>query len=182
MICPGEPQQRSPNAPKFEDRSQEETERQELNARDAAWKMARCIMKLKEKHKTTFFSPSENWCPPSPSTIKPEKKRICCGLWCVDVHDQQKGLEFRCIGNRTTKNWIYFWQWKSSRICQQFYRWESFAMKTETHVSGQTVKNHISSKMVFEYSVIRKTSYQWWFLVYRRVLPQICFLQHPWHV
>ena len=31
-ICPGEPHQRSPNAPKFEDRSQEETE----------WARARC--------------------------------------------------------------------------------------------------------------------------------------------
>ena len=29
-ICPGEPHERSPNAPKFEDRSQEETEWQEL--------------------------------------------------------------------------------------------------------------------------------------------------------
>ena len=29
--------------------------------------------KLKEKHKTTFFSPSENWCLPSPSTPKPEE-------------------------------------------------------------------------------------------------------------
>ena len=29
MICPGEPHQRSPNAPKFEDRSQEEAEWQE---------------------------------------------------------------------------------------------------------------------------------------------------------
>ena len=28
-ICPGEPHQRSPNAPKFEDRSQEETEWEE---------------------------------------------------------------------------------------------------------------------------------------------------------
>ena len=73
---PGEPHQRNPNAPKFEDRSQEETERQELNAREAAWKMARCIMKLKEIHKTTFFSPSENWCLPSPSTIKPEKREF----------------------------------------------------------------------------------------------------------
>ena len=26
MICPGDPHQRNPNAPKFEDRSQEETE------------------------------------------------------------------------------------------------------------------------------------------------------------
>ena len=31
-ICPGEPHQRSPNAPKFEDRSQEETEWQEQGA------------------------------------------------------------------------------------------------------------------------------------------------------
>ena len=29
MIRPGDPQQRNPNAPKFEDRSQEETEWQE---------------------------------------------------------------------------------------------------------------------------------------------------------
>ena len=35
-ICPGEPHKRSPNAPKFEDRSREETEWQELGAREAA--------------------------------------------------------------------------------------------------------------------------------------------------
>ena len=35
-ICPGEPYQRSSNAPKFEDRSQEETEWQEQSAREAA--------------------------------------------------------------------------------------------------------------------------------------------------
>ena len=35
MICPGEPHQRGPNAPKFEDRSQEETEWQEQGAREA---------------------------------------------------------------------------------------------------------------------------------------------------
>ena len=34
--CPGAPHQRSPNAPKFEDRSQEETEWQEQSAREAA--------------------------------------------------------------------------------------------------------------------------------------------------
>ena len=36
--CPGEPHQRSPKAPKFEDRSQEETEWQEQGAREAAWR------------------------------------------------------------------------------------------------------------------------------------------------
>ena len=35
-ICPGEPHQRSAKAPKFEDRSQEETEWQEQGAREAA--------------------------------------------------------------------------------------------------------------------------------------------------
>ena len=35
VICPGDPHQRNPNAPKFEDRSQEETEWQERCAREA---------------------------------------------------------------------------------------------------------------------------------------------------
>ena len=51
MICPGEPHQRNPNASKFEDRSQEETEWQERCAREAAWKLAKIILKLKEKNK-----------------------------------------------------------------------------------------------------------------------------------
>ena len=41
LIYPGEPHQRNPNAPKFEDRSQEETEWQERCAREAAWKLAK---------------------------------------------------------------------------------------------------------------------------------------------
>ena len=74
MICPGDPHQRNPNGPKFEDRSQEETEWQELCAREAAWRLAKNILKLEKKHKTTFFSPSENWCLPAPSTLKPEER------------------------------------------------------------------------------------------------------------
>ena len=46
MICPGEPHQRSPNALKFEDRSQEETEWQEQGAREAAWKLAKSVLKF----------------------------------------------------------------------------------------------------------------------------------------
>ena len=46
-ICPGEPHERSPNAPKFEDRSQEETEWQEHGAREAAWKLAKNVFKIK---------------------------------------------------------------------------------------------------------------------------------------
>ena len=36
MICPGDPHQRNPNVPKFEDRSQEETEWQERCARESS--------------------------------------------------------------------------------------------------------------------------------------------------
>ena len=52
-ICPGETHERSSNAPKFEDRSQEETEWQEQGAHEAAWKLARNVFKLrsiKERH------------------------------------------------------------------------------------------------------------------------------------
>ena len=48
-ICPGEPRQRSPNAPKFEDRSQEKTEWQEQGAREAAWKLAKSVLNLEER-------------------------------------------------------------------------------------------------------------------------------------
>ena len=74
MICPSDPHQRVPNAPKFEDRSQEETEWQERCAREAAWKLAKSVLKLKEKNRAAFFSPSENWCLPVPSTLQPEER------------------------------------------------------------------------------------------------------------
>ena len=45
-VCPGEPHQRSPNAPKFEDRSQEETEWQEQGACAAVWKLAESVLQL----------------------------------------------------------------------------------------------------------------------------------------
>ena len=45
-ICPGEPHERSSKAPNFEDRSQEKTERQEQGAREAAWKLAKNVLKI----------------------------------------------------------------------------------------------------------------------------------------
>ena len=76
MICPGEPHQRDPNAPKFEDRPQEETEWQERWAREAAWRLAKNILKLKGKNKAAFFSPSENWCLPAPSNQNLRKENL----------------------------------------------------------------------------------------------------------
>ena len=86
-VCHGDSHQRSPNAPRFEDRSQEamewqehrsqeETEWQEHWAREAAWRLAKKIQKLKENHKAAFFSPTEQRCLPSPSKIKPEEREF----------------------------------------------------------------------------------------------------------
>ena len=75
-ICPGEPHQRSPNAPKFDDRSQEETEWQEQGAREAAWKLTKRVLKLKEHERATFFSPSENRCLPTPNLIPEEREFV----------------------------------------------------------------------------------------------------------
>ena len=75
MICPSDLHQRNPNAPKFEDRSQEETEWQEQGAREAAWKLTKNLLKLKEHQRATFFSPSENRCLPA-STLKPEEREF----------------------------------------------------------------------------------------------------------
>ena len=75
LICPGEPHQRSPNAPKFEDRSQEETEWQEQGACEAKWKLAKSVLNFKEQERATFFSPSENWCLLA-STLKREKREF----------------------------------------------------------------------------------------------------------
>ena len=75
LTSPSKPHQRNANAPKFEDRSQEETEWQEQGAREAAWRLAKSVVKSKEKNKATFFSPLENGCLPA-STLKPEDREF----------------------------------------------------------------------------------------------------------
>ena len=55
------PHQRSPYAMKFENLSDEETERQQRCVRSKAWNLAKNICKLKKKDKSTFHSPSEEW-------------------------------------------------------------------------------------------------------------------------
>ena len=90
--CPGEPHERSPNAPKFEDRSQEETEWQEQVAREAAWKLAKNVFKLKEHQRGAFFSPSENGCLPA-STLKPEEREFVVDSGASMHMISKKGVE-----------------------------------------------------------------------------------------
>ena len=61
---------------KFEDRSQEETERQKRCARGDAWRLAKNIYKFNEKDKATFFSPTDEWRLLAASTIKPDEREF----------------------------------------------------------------------------------------------------------
>ena len=42
---------------------------------EAAWKLAKSVLKLKEHQRATFLSPSENCCLPA-STLKPEEREF----------------------------------------------------------------------------------------------------------
>ena len=67
--------QRSPYATKFEDRSHEETERQQRCARSKAWDLAKHLYKLKANDKATFFSLGK-WIFPSASAREPEEREV----------------------------------------------------------------------------------------------------------
>ena len=70
------PHQGSPNVMKFEDRSHEESERQQRCARSKAWNLAQNIFKLKEEDKATFHSPAEEWVLPAASTRELEEREF----------------------------------------------------------------------------------------------------------
>ena len=70
------PYQRSPNAVKFENRSHEETERQERCAQSKAWDLAKKFNKLKANDKATFFSPAEKRVLLVTSTKEPEEREF----------------------------------------------------------------------------------------------------------
>ena len=199
-ICPGEPHQRSPNAPKFDDRSQEETEWQEQGAREAAWKLAKSVVKLKEHERATFFSPSENRCLPA-STLEPEEREFVVDSGASMHMISKKDLNSAELETLTkscsptivitangevqtheeatvyVKEWCIFLTMKVLENSQLHCRLESFAMKTDILINGSTVKNHISLKTGFGYNATLRTSFLTWFQACQRVLLLVLILQ-----
>ena len=53
-----------------------EAERQERCARGDAWSLAKTVSELKEKDKTTFFSPTDEWIMPAACTKNPEEREF----------------------------------------------------------------------------------------------------------
>ena len=70
------PHQRSPCAMKFENTSQEETERQERGARGDAWRLAKNILKLKKERQSYILFASDEWVFRAASTIKLEEREF----------------------------------------------------------------------------------------------------------
>ena len=93
---------------KFEDRSQEESERQQRCARGKAWSIAKHTYKLKEKDKAAFYSLSEDWVLPAASPKELEEREFVvdsrAGMHMVSKKDlNSAGLEtMRTSRNPTT--------------------------------------------------------------------------------
>ena len=102
---------------KFEDRSQEETERQERCARGDAWTLAKKICKLKETEKLHSFRFPIEWVLPAASTIKQEERAFVvdsgASMHMVSRKDLNSAeLEIVRISKSPTQqcmseNWIY---------------------------------------------------------------------------
>ena len=193
--------QRDANAPIFEGRSQEETEWQERCARKAAWKLAKSVLKLREKNKATFFSFLENRCLPT-STIKPEETEFVADSGASMNMIGKKDLnsaELTVTTSRSPTTVITangeVQRHEEASWCQRIgcvldkkvfnntpavlslgkaLRWTRILLRLD-----QQWKNCISSKTVF--GATWRTSFWSWFLDCQRVLLRACLLQHPWH-
>ena len=197
------PHQRSPYAMKFEDKSHEQTERQQRSARSKAWNLAKNIFKLKENDKATFHSPAEKWVLPAASTNEPEEREFVAdsraSMHMVSKRDPNFAeLEtMRTSRSPTTvmtANGEVQTREKSDSLCQaiglirhgyvswrnslHFFLSGSSVMIMGIHTTGPAVKNHISSKRARELIAIYQTMCHSWSLIYLGVPVQRPHLLH----
>ena len=84
---------------KFEDRFQQEIERQERCACGDSWRLAKSSLLLKEKDKTTFFLTYLRMVSPSAILNKARGNKICCRFRSINAHVEQERPELCRIGN-----------------------------------------------------------------------------------
>ena len=202
MICPGEPHQRKPTATKFEDRSQGETEWQEQGAREAAWKLAKSVLKLKKQERATFFSPSENWCLPA-SNFEPEEREFVVDSG-ASIHMISKkdlsGAEMDTLTKSCSPTIVItangevqtheeatvyvkeldtFLTMKVLENTPAVLSLGKLCDETDILMNGSMVKNHISSKTGFGYLATRRTSFLSWYQACQRLLSPVLIVQLP---
>ena len=161
------------------------------------------VLKLKEHERATFFSPSENRSLPA-STIKAEEREFVVDSSASMHMISRKDLNSAELETVTTSRspmtiitanggvqtneeaTVYVREldiFLSVKVLEDTPAFLSLGKLCDEHgysyewINGQ--KTHISLLTVFGYSAIRKTSFRSCFLVYQRVLPHACPLQHP---
>ena len=205
-ICPGEPHQRSPNAPKFEDRSQEETEWQEQGAREAAWKLAKKRSKIEGAWKSNILLTFGKEILP-PSTLNPEERKFVvdsgASMHMISKKDlsdaEMDTLTKSCSPTivMTANGEVQTHEEATVYVndVEKFLTMKVFEDTTEEvssqgklcdehgysyeWINGQKTTSH--SKTVFEYSATRRTSFRSWFLICQQVLHPVLPLQYQWH-
>ena len=185
------PHQRSPHAMKFEDRSHEETERQQRCAQSKAWNLAKNIYKLTEKDKATFFSPAK-WILSSASAREPDEREFAVDSGArlhmvseIDLNSAE--LEtMRTSRSPTTvmtANGEVQTREEATVYVKQLDLFVKVMLLEETpavfltlgnsvrtmgtQTTGSAVKNHISSEMARNLIAIYPTLFHLWFLVYQ---------------
>ena len=112
------PHQRSPYVVKFEDRSHEETERQQRRARSKGWNLAQNIYKLKETDYATLDSPAEEWVLPGCVNKRAGGKRVCGGFQSQHAYGQKERPSLCRIGSRKSLT-IRRRLWQPTARCYQ---------------------------------------------------------------
>ena len=93
------------HASNFQDRSQEEIEKEQRRAR-AALDLAKQVCKNRgnlDENRATFFSPSEDWCLPASSTFKPEEREFVVDSGALSKRDLNVAeMDIVQVSRRTT--------------------------------------------------------------------------------
>ena len=100
-----EPHERSPCAPRFEERSHEEPSKQESWAHKAAWDLATNIHKFKNKNRASFCRPVEIRGIPAPISKSPEEREFVVDSGASMHMLSRKRFELRRTGRSYSKVW-----------------------------------------------------------------------------
>ena len=160
---------------------------QEQGALEAAWKMAKSVLKLKEHAKTTFFTPSENSFLPA-SNLKLEERefvvysgasmhkiskkdlsdaemdtltKLCSPTIIITANGEVQTHEEAIVYVRELNIFLTLKIFENTPAVLSLGKF--IAMKTDILTNGFIVKNHISSNTGFGYFTIRRTSFRLWF-------------------
>ena len=123
---------------------------EERQASEAAWKLAKSVQKLKEKNRAAFFSPSESRCLPA-SNLKCEEREFVVDsgasrspMTVITANGEVQTHEEATVYVKELDIFLTMKLLEDTPAVLSLGK--LFAMNMDIHMSGSTVKNHISFK------------------------------------